>query len=197
MNNAYFDQLACKWDEKQDVNIVAKIDDIFNELHSELAYPILDIGSGTGVLIPSIRKYADDYIIELDISKKMLETASAKFPEIQKCDFIQADAHRLPFNRNCFGTVICFCVFPHFEYPQRAVSEIYRALRPGGYLIILHLMDHQQLNAMHASLNEDLSADVLPSSADLSFTLEKQDFVIQKCEENPGLYLIIARKANG
>jgi len=50
---------------------------------------------------------------------------------------------------------------------------------------------------MHASLNEDLSADVLPSSADLSFTLEKQDFVIQKCEENPGLYLIIARKANG
>ncbi|MFQ6083608.1 MAG: class I SAM-dependent methyltransferase [Candidatus Aminicenantia bacterium] len=44
-----------------------------------------------------------------------------------------ADATDLPFSENSFDAVFAFGILHHIENWQKAISEIYRVLKPGGY----------------------------------------------------------------
>lgn len=54
----------------------------------------------------------------------------APFPNVD----VVADAHCLPFPPDSLGAVHCEAVLEHLEKPERAVHEMFRALRPGAYV---------------------------------------------------------------
>lgn len=54
----------------------------------------------------------------------------APFPNVD----VVGDAHRLPFSANSIGALHCEAVLEHLERPERAVAEMFRVLRPGGYV---------------------------------------------------------------
>ena len=47
------------------------------------------------------------------------------------------DVSSMPYRDNCFDLVICNNVLEHIPIPERAVDEIYRCLRPEGYLFLV------------------------------------------------------------
>jgi len=49
---------------------------------------------------------------------------------------VVGDIHDLPFEDNSLDAVICMAVLEHVEEPQKAVKEMYRVLKPGGYCFI-------------------------------------------------------------
>jgi SAM-dependent methyltransferase len=49
---------------------------------------------------------------------------------------IVGDIHDLPFEDNSVDAIICIAVLEHVEEPQKAVREMYRVLKPGGYCYI-------------------------------------------------------------
>lgn len=49
---------------------------------------------------------------------------------------IVGDIHNLPFEDNSVDAIICIAVLEHVEEPQKAVREMYRVLKPGGYCYI-------------------------------------------------------------
>lgn len=49
---------------------------------------------------------------------------------------VVGDAHHLPFADDSFEAVITFNTFEHLMDPNRAASEVYRVLKPGGKLIL-------------------------------------------------------------
>lgn len=49
---------------------------------------------------------------------------------------IVGDIHRLPFADNSIDAIVCIAVLEHVEEPQKAVREMYRVLKPGGYCYI-------------------------------------------------------------
>jgi hypothetical protein len=51
-----------------------------------------------------------------------------------------------------------------------------------------------ELNALHSSIDGVVSNNILPSSENLASDLKDTGFQIAKCEEKPGLYLIMAKK---
>lgn len=57
------------------------------------------------------------------------------FHNITEID-IFANAYATGFASNSIDTVLCTFVLEHLEDPQNAIKEIYRILRPGGYLIL-------------------------------------------------------------
>jgi ubiquinone/menaquinone biosynthesis C-methylase UbiE len=190
----FFDELACEWDQLNDSGKTDRIETILRSKVPPLSGPILDIGSGTGILVPLLSRINGHYIFELDIAHNMLKIAKQKMAYLNHHSFVHADAHRIPFNGDRIGTVFCFCVYPHFNNAERAIGEIYRVLRKGGRLIILHLMNHQELNAMHASKNEVVAGDVLPPVEQLALELEQKGFRVTHAEEDTGLYLLVAGK---
>jgi SAM-dependent methyltransferase len=85
---------------------------------------ILDLGGGAGVLREPIEARGHRYV-NLDIDR---------WPGGEPS--VIADAHQLPFSDGVFDVVISRGSFNLFSDPDRALLEIKRVLKAGGYFVI-------------------------------------------------------------
>lgn len=74
------------------------------------------------------------------------------------------------------------------------MREVRRVLLRNGIWIVLHLMDHEQLNALHRKAGKEVAGDVLPAATELAGRIRRRGFDILECREERELYLILARK---
>jgi demethylmenaquinone methyltransferase/2-methoxy-6-polyprenyl-1,4-benzoquinol methylase len=193
----FFNDYSKFWDSEAEEGQFERIAAIFHDKLSFIRAPFLDLGSGTGVLIPILKKYdRNGEIIELDIAVKMLQLARRKFGILSNTRFLAADAHHLPLPADYFGSVLCFQVYPHFHDKSAAAREIYASLKTGGYLIILHLMGHKELNELHRKAGRAVENDRILPAVRLAELLEDEGFSVIEREERSDIYLIIAQKRN-
>ena len=118
----YFDQLAPTWDKELTQERRECLSNIVKELGIKPGYYVLDIGSGTGVLLPFLMAELRDEgkIVALDFSAEMLGQAKAKTLQ-SIVDFAQADVIALPLADNSADLAICNSVFPHFKDKSKAL----------------------------------------------------------------------------
>lgn len=92
---------------------------------------IIDIGGGLRI----DRKYCGRLEKKNLWIKKYLDKVNYKVLDKEKRynPDIVGDVHKLPLEDNSVEAIICLSVLQHVEEPQKAVKEIYRALKPGGY----------------------------------------------------------------
>ena len=84
---------------------------------------VLDVGSGQGALQDVVSDFTG-----LDIS-----STAARF---YHKPFVEGSATELPFPDNSFDAVWTIDVLEHVPQPEKALSEMRRVLRPGGYLFL-------------------------------------------------------------
>jgi ubiquinone/menaquinone biosynthesis C-methylase UbiE len=102
---------------------------------------VLDLGCGTGVLCRMIGKLLDvdsgGNVIGIDAAGKMIEVARKKrgAPNIH---FEVMAAENLSFENQKFDAVVSSLFFHHvpLDLKEKALSEAYRVLKPGGRLVI-------------------------------------------------------------
>jgi 2-polyprenyl-3-methyl-5-hydroxy-6-metoxy-1,4-benzoquinol methylase len=85
---------------------------------------MLDVGSGEGVLVEKFRELGYNIIgVDLNYASKYV---------------IKGDMTKLPFKNETFGYILCLDVIEHlnFEEQKKALSEIKRALKKNGELIL-------------------------------------------------------------
>lgn len=99
---------------------------------------MLEVAIGTGL---NLEHYsADVRITGIDWSGEMVARAQSRARELGlTVDFRDGDAHRLEFGDESFDTVVCTYSLCGIPDDRRAVSEMFRVLRPGGVLV---LVDH-------------------------------------------------------
>jgi len=96
---------------------------------------LLDIGCADGTTTLQIHKYFPKLkITGLDYYQKAIEFARRTKPQIK---FVIADVHKLPFRNNSFDIVSAIETLEHLQNPKLALSEIYRVLKPRGYLVVV------------------------------------------------------------
>ncbi len=93
----------------------------------------LDLGCGRGVftqlLVDRFR-----HVVASDFAKQAVTTAKIVLTK-KNVDFILSDAVSLSMKDGCFDFLFIKDVIHHLTEPERAMEEIRRVLRPGGYLI--------------------------------------------------------------
>jgi ubiquinone/menaquinone biosynthesis C-methylase UbiE len=92
---------------------------------------LLDAGGGTGRVADALRCQANQIVVA-DVSHPMLREASGK-------DGIQpvgAHVESLPFPESTFDRVIMVDAFHHLIDQPAAARELWRAVKPGGILVI-------------------------------------------------------------
>ena len=191
----YFDQLVPNWDREVTPERLECLSNIVKELGIALGSHVLDIGSGTGILLPFLIEAVggEGRIIALDLSAKMLHGAKAKgFQSI--VDFVQADATAIPLPHNCVDLAICNSVFPHFNNKAKALKEITRVLKSNGQLVICHTASRDAINQLHQSIGGVVGADFLPDEPELRELIGQIGLTITSLEDNPKRYLVIAKK---
>jgi ubiquinone/menaquinone biosynthesis C-methylase UbiE len=191
----YFDQLAPTWDEELTPERLKSLGSIVKELGIKPGYYVLDIGSGTGVLLPFLitEVGGEGKIVALDFSAQMLIQAQAKdFPPI--VGFAQADVLTIPLADSSVDLAICNSAFPHFNDKVKALKEIARVLKNNGHLAICHTMSREMLNRFHQSIGGAVANDLLPNESELRALARQAGLKITRLEDIPEKYLVIAER---
>ena len=191
----YFDQLAPTWDKELSGERLNCLSNIVQELGIKPGYHVLDIGSGTGVLLHFLitELGGEGKIVALDFSAEMLCQAKAKnFQPI--VDFAQADISAIPLADDSVDLAMCNSAFPHFDDKASALKEITRVLRNNGRLVICHTMGRNMINQLHQSIGGAVANDLLPDEFQLRELINKAGLKVTHFEDSPKRYLVIAEK---
>ena len=105
---------------------------------------VLDLCCGTGKMIEleCTAVGENTTVIGLDFNRQMLNVAYEKLNQSLKnynFDLIEGDAISLPFKDNTFNFVTIAFGLRNIPNKIKAISEMYRVLKPGGKLICLEL----------------------------------------------------------
>ncbi|MDQ3864961.1 MAG: class I SAM-dependent methyltransferase [Actinomycetota bacterium] len=97
---------------------------------------VLEVAIGTGRNLPFYPEGVR--LTGVDISPAMLKIARRRAGELGvEVDLREADAQALPFPDASFDTVACTLGLCNIPDDRKAVAEMKRVLRPGGWLLLL------------------------------------------------------------
>jgi ubiquinone/menaquinone biosynthesis C-methylase UbiE len=97
---------------------------------------ILEVGSGLGILAAAVAAAADAQVVGVEFAWPQIAKA-ARLSAAPRAGFVQGDAHCLPVAGAAFDMVYARYVLEHVRDPGLAVSEMRRAVRPGGVVAVL------------------------------------------------------------
>lgn len=114
-------------------------ENIANIIHhyTSLSRPlIIDVGAGPGLLAYEIlNKKQDSIVVGIDPSKKMLQMALQNTQNIQFFPAI-CISEQLCIKQESADAIVSRFSLPYWKNPKKSFAEIYRVLKPGGYIIL-------------------------------------------------------------
>lgn len=194
----FFNQIAKEWDSIIEVN-EEKINTLLSKLNITDNSKVLDIGTGTGVLIPFLKSSnPNGYIKGIDISSEMLNIARKKFGKIEKVSFELVDVEQDVINET-YDSIVLYSMFPHLKDKTNTIKKLVeKNLKKNGQLIIAHSNSREFLNNMHKEKNKCVSEDRLIPVIDQKCLFEKAGLkVVDSFENNEIYYLVINKDIGG
>jgi SAM-dependent methyltransferase len=112
----YFNQLAGKWDRMTSQETRSRLPELIKDLGIKAGDTILDVGGGTGILLPLLYEVAGNKskIISLDIAEEMLKRARDN-SHPSNIHYIHADVAAIPLANETFDLVNDSVVAPAAE----------------------------------------------------------------------------------
>ena len=95
----------------------------------------LDVGCGTGEVTKDVCQHTNGSVIAIDDSDDMLKIAKKMLSNIFNVQLCLGDVHCLPFKNNSFDMVTCNLLLMWTDFPQIAVNEMTRVVKPGGKVV--------------------------------------------------------------
>jgi SAM-dependent methyltransferase len=151
---------------------------------------VLDVGSGTGVMIPVIRQYEPARIHACDLSEAMLTQLSRNY---RYAATILGDVRNLRLPESSLDVVFINACYPNIVDKVGAFSNIGRMTKPGGRLVISHPMGKSFIEAIRDHVPFPL--DDFPERDQAESMLEPLGFSVERLTDESDLYILVARKA--
>jgi ubiquinone/menaquinone biosynthesis C-methylase UbiE len=204
----YWDKLSPGYDQfiKKHWRIYQSslLDKISNDV--DVGDTVLEVACGTGIVALKVAEQASK-VSGIDISAPMIDEAEKKMREqgFDNVDFFAEDAYSLHFGNDAFDTVICNNALHNMKYPQKALSEIKRVLKPGGRFIgvIVGFGEAPTFKMLHTifkpfiklpifhKLNLDETADMIRDSG---FSIVSKEILKDPQDKMPLLYVLAQLK---
>ena len=192
---SFFNEKADIWDEicvhdQKKVEYIVRKTGVFGDER------ILDVGTGTGVMIPHyIRHLTGGSVVAVDYSERMIEMARSKFPEndFPMISYVVSDLYDLKYE-NEFDLVVCYSCFPHFVDQPRAIEILSQALKKGGRLVVAHSDSARKINGVHMSGGVEISNDFLPLMGELKDMMAENHLVASFEQDDDDYLICIATK---
>ncbi|KJS18331.1 MAG: ubiquinone biosynthesis protein UbiE [Peptococcaceae bacterium BRH_c4b] len=191
---SWFNEKASIWDTVATEETRRRLHEVILSLGIAVNSTVLDVATGTGLLIPWLREAAGPggRLVAIDFSPEMIVRARAKFPD--GVEFLVADVHSIDFQDNTFDEVICNSAFPHFANKTQAMAEMARVLKKGGRLTICHPATREELNEFHSKLGGTVGGDMLPPDYEMSAMAEAAGLIGTAIVDGPEYYVLTAWK---
>jgi len=191
----YFDGQANNWDEKV-FHDLKKIEKILQALNLKKGEKVLDVGTGTGVMIPHLydRVGENGKIVAIDISEQMILMAKEKFrKEYPNIEYIVGDVNKLE-NGMKFDTILCYSCFPHFLDQEQSIRKMKDLLKERGKLIVAHSQSRDDINSLHKNVEGIVCEDRLPPMRKLERMMKNTGLKVVNSLDNEEMFYIICQK---
>ena len=168
---------------------VGKLDLV--DLRLELSDAVLDVGTGTGVLLPLILKRHPSRVVACDLSGEMLQRASRRFGD--RVVTLQTDVVDIPLDQGPFGVVFCNAAFGNVYDQRETLEAIAVLLGPMGRLVISHPMGSAFVRRLKEGSPQYHLKD-LPNEKQLRRLLDGTGLIMARFTDEADLYLAICEK---
>lgn len=194
-HRAYFNEMAGRWDDLLTDEVRMRLKGIIDDLSLARGSKVLDVGTGTGVLIPFLADAVGPAgtVVAVDFAAEMLAVARKNYPW-PNVQYIEAEVTALPFPDETFDEVICNSAFPHFADCRQAAKEMARVLRAGGRIAVCHPHSRDYVNNLHRSIGGGVGNDLLPDDETMRTIFSAAGFREIVIADGAGRYLLVARK---
>jgi arsenite methyltransferase len=155
---------------------------------------VIDLGSGAGndCFIARNETGETGKVIGIDFTPAMIEKARANVGKLgyNNVEFRQGDIENIPVTSNTADVVVSNCVLNLVPDKDKAVSEIYRILKPGGHfsvsdIVLIGNLPTQVRNAaeMYAgcvsgALQKDAYLEIINNKGFENITIQKEKTII-------------------
>lgn len=190
----FFDSIAKEWDNIIEVN-EEKINILLSKVDIKDNDNILDVGTGTGVLIPFLKNLNTKGIIKgVDISSGMLDIASQKFKDTKNVSFEALDIENSSLEEK-YDKIILYSMFPHLKNKTNTIKILVENnLNEDGKLIIAHSNSREFLNNMHKEKDKRVSEDRLIPIKDQKTLFEQVNLNVLDAYEDDEIYYLVVNK---
>jgi ubiquinone/menaquinone biosynthesis C-methylase UbiE len=191
----FFNEKAEVWDEIS-VHNLEKVQYISELLDIRGDDKILDVGTGTGIMIPFYERYlVNGSVVAVDHSEKMIEVARSKYPEKKHpmISYLVSDVYELKYDAE-FDLVVCYSCFPHFVNQPLALKILSMALKKGGRLAVAHSDSAKKINGVHMNSGAEIGNDFLPSMELLKQMMKDSGLAVTFKRNDEDYFICLARK---
>ena len=144
INNEYIDPNPEQWVERferEGREVYDQREAIVAACNIQPGMDIADVGAGTGLFVPLLARQTgpSGRVYAVDISEEFIRLilSRAKMEGLKHVEGIVCDPDDTKLPENSVDLVFVCDTYHHFEYPQKSLASIHRALRPGGRLVIV------------------------------------------------------------
>lgn len=187
----FFNSVAERWDDTRAPN-PDKLKLLVNMADITPGEHVLDVGCGTGVLSPFLKKAVGDtgQITAIDFANEMIARAAEKNKNLVGVCYIIGDITTFR-PEVCFDKIICLNFFPHIADKTAFMQSMKTMLAAGGSLIIMHDISRSAVNAVHGS-SAAVKRDVLPAADVVVDMLQEAGYSVATVHDNDEFYFVKA-----
>ena len=194
----FFNEAASNWDKQfYTPHLIEFLEQIVPTFNIAKGQKILDVGTGTGILIPFLLKAVGPtgQVTAIDYAERMVDLCKAKYSKYPNVTIMVKQVENLPFPAKSFDAITCFGLFPHLENKEKALNEMNRVLKPNGRLIIVHALSSTEIKSHHHNASPIVAHDVMPDEPHLKKLLKQARFTNIQITDKPGCYLCLSNKS--
>lgn len=189
----FFDNQSKTWDENEVLSTDEKVGDILSRLEIKGGSKVLDLGTGTGVLVPFLACMAGPlgHVDAVDISEGMLGEAVRKHGGIPNVRFHKLDFEKEPVEGK-YDLIILYCVYPHLHTPETTLKRLAADnLRRDGRIVIAFPTDERYINNIHKEKKAE--SDMLPPADVLASRIRNWGLPAEVTAYDPGQYIVTVK----
>ncbi len=153
---------------------------------------VLDVGSGTGILVPLIRLYEPEIIFACDLSEVMLARLKGHYPYAHA---IAADLRDLTLPDGSVDVVFMNACYPNIVDKEGSFANSSRMMKLGGRMVISHPMGKSFIDALKEK--SPFPLDDFPEQREAKRLLKPYGFEIHRFVDEAKLYILVATKRHG
>ncbi len=148
---------------------------------------VLDMGTGTGILIPIILKYKPALIYANDLSEKMLKSVKERYPDVRT---LHGDIRDLRLPDRTVDVVLINACYPNIVDKHGSFTNIRRITKTGCRVVISHPMGSAFINFLQEKVPFPL--DGFPENKTVAKSLfEPYGFRVSCFVSEDKLYILV------
>lgn len=186
----FFDRLAPQWDANEVRSTPERVRSILGKLGISKGMSVLDLGTGTGVLLPYLSEMVgnEGRVVGVDLSEGMLSRAEKKFGKLPNVDLKKIDFEEEPLPGE-YDVVMFYSVYPHLHSPEQTLKWLFKMnVKPGGRAVIAFPSDEKFINEIHHERGSD--SGHLPPAHVLAGLIGSWGFKTTVVASTPDEYII-------